>query len=1093
MPRRVQNRAGSLDSIQVSDNSSDGWICAEGYAGIPYKECTLKDEWLGEQEPAEQRVCEFTTALRGCFPLQPCVGPQEDSCAVAKGHCSTISAGGNCTLECQAGYHGTPTMATCPIDNTDPTRLADWIEPVCVFDNVCPEPEPPPNGYQRLEDGSWACDVGWKGAAFHVCRARPNCAKDYVLAGCYPNMPCSVPALSTCGLDLSDCGVMIGPGATCELRCAPGYSGNPTHAACPATNEDLNGGLAFELPACEFQGCEYPDPAPPGYTRRTSTANGTTATTTLGSWECAPGYIGEVRQSCTPCTAQLAFSGCAKLEPCAPLALDPCRYNTTDCHSVLPGASCHLACRHPYGNSSEVRLGSCPAGNTDALQGLIFNDTDSDLAAQCMLECREPAAVDGYRRVTGGVGGWECADGWLLEVGMPPPGLCEVTDICNANQDARFVLSGCRFAAPCSMPEVEACTLDTSACGRSLAAGTSCNITCMAPLTGGVGSAACPENNSVVGGEPVWSPPVCPPLSCLDVVPPGYMKTAVGWECAIGYAGTAVASCTSDVDCCGSMLHLDGCLPLQPCGDAFSSLALDALDDCITNIRDCGSLPAGESCEVHCRGPAAYGRAAMLTCPADNVNATSPPMYTTAPPDCRLRCNALTYEPAGYRRHPVSGDWLCEDTHVGIPLQSCKIANMRTCETRYELAGCFALAHCTIPAEVDVCRYDTSDCSSVPAGGLCELPCRAPYTGGSTTAQCPAGNTEAGRSVDFKLPSCVPQCADASEPEGYVLAGGEWRCAVGFTGIAVKGCSFARPPACTPTAVFSGCEREQPCLEPAVEASDVCRYDVSACIGLKAGMRCLISCRQPYVGQPAQGLCPPGNTDPNRMLVWSGPQCFCGDPSSPPAQYNKTPTGWTCADGYTGRALRSCELGPTHCINETLLTGCTAPVACMAMPFRDTDSRVGFARGSLRFGPAQPAQLSPPPTPIGDIGINFAPEVNEVGVSGYHVFFADSCGRRLGNGSEPIATVVRGDMPLVGGCCSAGLYRLRLEGIRVPAGAEQLLIFASLPSGLSADSRTVPFVDSVGDGTGAPSGAAPVHVGALAMHIALFAVTSLQS
>jgi hypothetical protein len=102
---------------------------------------------------------------------------------------------------------------------------------------------------------------------------------------------------------------------------------------------------------------------------------------------------------------------------------------------------------------------------------------------------------------------------------------------------------------------------------------------------------------------------------------------------------------------------------------------------------------------------------------------------------------------------------------------------------------------------------------------------------------------------------------------------------------------------------------------------------------------------------------------------------------------------------------------------------------CEIASFDDTDPTPGVLSGTLHFGAA-----------------HFNGNVSITGVEGYRVFFADSCGRQLG---QVLASVRQASWPQE--CCNPEAYAARLTQVAIPAGATQLAI------AINTSSFNIPF------------------------------------
>merc|ERR1719387_2751837 len=111
---------------------------------------------------------------------------------------------------------------------------------------------------------------------------------------------------------------------------------------------------------------------------------------------------------------------------------------------------------------------------------------------------------------------------------------CEASD--SVDQGIPHLI-GCLPLSSCTAPSLDSCLYDATAC-EQLQPGGSCSIHCASPYVGKPVTATCPSDNVDSGGLQ-WQLPTCTVTNCLDPIPVGYMKTALGWTCAPGYIGSA--------------------------------------------------------------------------------------------------------------------------------------------------------------------------------------------------------------------------------------------------------------------------------------------------------------------------------------------------------------------------------------------------------------------------------------------------------------------------------------------------------------------------------------------------------------------------
>jgi len=112
--------------------------------------------------------------------------------------------------------------------------------------------------------------------------------------------------------------------------------------------------------------------------------------------------------------------------------------------------------------------------------------------------------------------------------------------------------------------------------------------------------------------------------------------------------------------------------------------------------------------------------------------------------------------------------------------------------------------------------------------------------------------------------------------------------------------------------------------------------DVEGCQSVEPGGICELKCKFPFEGEKKVGLCPHGNVDPNGLVLnESLPSCTvisreCDkvQPAEIPAPYQKLLTGWQCATGYTGYAIKSCVPSIGNCELSPILSGCSQLTPC---------------------------------------------------------------------------------------------------------------------------------------------------------------------
>eukprot|EP00929_Paragymnodinium_shiwhaense_P074578 TRINITY_DN38177_c0_g1_i1.p1 TRINITY_DN38177_c0_g1~~TRINITY_DN38177_c0_g1_i1.p1 ORF type:complete len:3802 (+),score=435.99 TRINITY_DN38177_c0_g1_i1:883-11406(+) len=1030
-------------------DSFDNYICNKehNHAGTVKKWCEVADD------------CSIIPYVSGCHPIVPCKTPDArsvDACKYELAGVARVEAGSWGLIGCVWPHTGTPSNATCMVDNTDPYRDLTYVMPDCQM--ACPDPTNIPPGYVRDQSSptgfscleSWgripgAGNEGYGGRAVNHCEItsvfreqepdRPGglagqteCTVSPMLVGCEPTTHCA-PLQATgrnrCRILVEEC-EHLAPGIFCTVKCRPPYYVGPdVLARCPYNNTDSRQQPVWhfgEEPQCE-EFCPDPDPLPAGYLKD---ENG---------FRCAPGYIGNASAVCAfteECWGEYALSGCFKLVPCpTPPADDPCMVNMSDCGDALPGGeSCTIRCQFPYVGASVT--GTCPFENIDP--DLLVNFT----SPVCTLTCPDPdPPPPGYRLDDEGV--WECASGFT---GMPTAiKTCVIDETCQEST----VLSNCGQLMHCAPLVVEGCQYDAQGCDN-LYAGESCDITCKHPAVAAPTRATCPSDNIYSSTLPSYTLPECQVEDCDDSIPPGYKMTYDGWRCADGYAGTVKQSCGTNHDCEPEIL-VEGCAKLQPCVDLHYHQ-----DACLYDTTDCANMQPGDKCVVSCRAPYS-GASTIAECLANNTNASATAIWT--PPVCGIvDCPDPAEVPVGFVKDSY-GAWRCEPGFAGSATKECDI-DQETCTVKNgTLWGCVGFVPCIGPVWLDKCQYDVSSCDGAANGGSCELRCKAPYVGAPVRAVCPEDNINRFGFVQFGgPPSCTLNCPDP-EPgpgeEAVVLQGyrrrqdGGWECDEGWAGQVLKLCELDE--SCNTNVSLTGCAPQAPCKIP--DYVD-CQFDVSDCQNVPAGGSCKIRCQAPFEPTSSQqtetvAVCPATNTDSSTELTWPPLKCSCSDPEDVPLGYMKYDTMWTCDAGFVGNAMKHCRRGD-RCLEEPVLEGCEITRPCAGRPFEDIDVREGYFGGTVTFGPSFRCG-----------------EINEYGIMDYWLYQANVKGERLG---EHFARVPRSEFGKGNanndqwfGCCPDDFYSLEIEDIEMEPNVTQILVVARTRFGPNNFGLGLPLVD----------------------------------
>ncbi|CAJ1410287.1 unnamed protein product [Effrenium voratum] len=487
---------------------------------------------------------------------------------------------------------------------------------------------------------------------------------------------------------------------------------------------------------------------------------------------------------------------------------------------------------------------------------------------------------------------------------------------------------------PCQLMELsnaDQCRFDTSACGETVPAGTSCPVACRSPFRGDPALATCPPGNTDLFFKTELTAPDCD-LFASDCpegeIPEAYQRLldGPGWECAPGYAGTATARCVPDENC-QSTLQFFGCERTTACAPPINLIG------CVLDVTRCAEIEPGGSCQVSCRFPYT-GWSSVAVCRPDNVNPEVGLLVVE--PQCTLTCEDPPNEPDGYIKVSFGNGWACAPGYGGEAMWECVIDSV--CASKKVLSGCSLLARCILPVE-DPCVYDFTECigDSAAPGSFCKVHCKSPYRGNSTNASCPAGNTDPLRQLDWERPNCDINCGAADVPVGYLShpyerVYGGWQCVFGYAGFPRVTCGTDAN--CNPQLQFSGCNALVPCDAPVLSSGELCAFQ-HTCISVRSGDSCEVTCRPPYVGGVANAECPPNNTLVGRQLIWAAPDCNleCPMPDPIPTGYvtaGTEPSGkqlWACAPYFEGFPTVTCRIGD-GCQAAFEFQGCVPQTTC---------------------------------------------------------------------------------------------------------------------------------------------------------------------
>jgi hypothetical protein len=414
---------------------SGQWVCAESYNGKAVMTCQLGVTW--------KQDCGTVGALSGCSKIVPCLAPQVsglDKCQFDMGGCQSTPDGATCEVHCKEPFSGALTIATCPAGNTNPNGLI-WTPPICSIAS-CDEPSNIPKAFSRSGPSEYICAKGYTGTAIKVCQPLDNCNVVPSLTGCLQLVPCEA-NISDCRLNTYSC-ISVQPGKTCTVYCKEPFSGNSMEAACPATNINPNGLVIPALPDCEISNCQDPNQPPRGYQL------------IRGSWQCASGYAGQAKKTCTfnaaSCVSTAVMTGCFPTLPCVLPTLPDngnCMYDLNMCRNVASGSSCTMSCKDKYFGKQTTL--TCPDGNIQASTSLV-----GDLPS---CDCSDPSPIPPAYNRTDTVDllsldrsvtvTYSCSNGYAgTAVKECKPG---TQSFCDVNA----VLRGCAVPIPCAASYVD--------------------------------------------------------------------------------------------------------------------------------------------------------------------------------------------------------------------------------------------------------------------------------------------------------------------------------------------------------------------------------------------------------------------------------------------------------------------------------------------------------------------------------------------------------------------------------------------------------------------------------------------------------------
>ncbi|CAE8662915.1 unnamed protein product, partial [Polarella glacialis] len=913
--------------LGFSRDGYGGFRCSEGYAGQSVRTCSTSSEASG--------CAVLTSKLFGCLPLKSCRAPQATCGAVDFSSCSEVAAGASCTLSCKLPYVGPSFLASCPRDNTDPTR-APQLPSQMQCQLPCTDPKFLPAGY-RFQAGGYVCAEGYVGQAVKICAldTSQGCGETVEFHGCKllrPCLPLQLPhkniSADPCELDVADC-QEVRPGMSCAIKCRLPWDGpwilSQHRARCPASNTDPVRELEIVgLPTCVLA-CPAPELLPLGYTNESFPGTVVGSSHRRRSVRCADSFVGEVRHTCnrfSDCSFQISLDGCSTAAPCVTPTLDDdlsCKIDLSNCNdTVSPGATCEISCREPYSGTSVIA--SCPSDNSDPQRPLDFT------LPSCSAEC-DPYPP-GYMRTESG---WSCAEGFGGSANSSREDCGEL-----------LKLTGCHPLVPCAnlANYADSCQVSGPDCVGVPSGGT-CRVSCPAEIyQEGFSTASCPSDNIDPSTPLTWELTCIPFCEDPDPIPEEYARDEdFNWRCADSFAGNITETCeifSGEDGNCSRAYNLTGCLPIQPC-------ATPQVNEKIYNPFSCMNLPAGTSCELQCAYPY-RGEATVARCPWDNTAEFTQPSFSL--PHCNLGCDAV---PVGFQK-TIEG-WRCAPGYAGNISFGCSAS--WCCGAELALDGCKVIVPCRRPlfTGTDACRFDASSCpESMAPGSSCQVRCNSPYGGSTAIATCPYDNTNVTGQAVWTRPSCILQtCPDPAFPNlNYTKDPGtpDWRCSDFMIGDASKRCeslpsvdpsSPAWPSCKVQEGILTGCGIPADCAPfQAMKVWDECVFDISACGEMVPNSFCQVGCRPPYYGTQTTARCPTYNVDPSALLEWSPPVCVlrCSEPDPVPPGYEKGVDGWRCSEGYIGSPSLTCVYGTkSKCSAVQMLSGCTGLQPCVLPAF----------------------------------------------------------------------------------------------------------------------------------------------------------------
>mmetsp|Transcript_6016 Transcript_6016/g.13168 ORF Transcript_6016/g.13168 Transcript_6016/m.13168 type:complete len:1097 (-) Transcript_6016:21-3311(-) len=550
--------------------------------GIPEAECSVACA-PGYHGTAERSCSGGTFALSGCMPGEGCelpsstLGYRTELCTLPEcGDSNENQAypidAGSCGVECAVGYGGMNPSAMC--DTAGGTFSLSGCEPLCVLPatytgyNVgfcvttagaitaaqcsvsCA------SGYQMMSgmSATATCSTGFGYFSFSGCETPPTCS-----------LPSTIPAAYSYS---SGCTGPIVEGLCTGVTCASNYNGVAS-VSCPSSG-------TFVLSGCE-PACTLPATTT-GFSISGCTGSKSSAQCTVA---CDSWYIGTPMDSCATAGGEHILSGCTA-EPKCKLPTNTDGYSPSGCGSTTSSvydSQCSVSCATGYEGSSAK---SC-TGAADA--EFVFS------GCTAIPKCTAPATLTGYD--FGGCSGQIYATDCAASCASNYAGSAVPT--CSTNLGT-FSFTGCE--PTCSLPTTMPVGHLSGSCGaqRAATAVSACNVRCAsgyALVSASEITATCPSAGGILAFSGCAQIPTCT-LSAnshlgydVSLCNPGddrsygIPESECTVSCATGYAGSAMATCSST----GSTFSLSGCEPVPQCTLPASTAGYEA-SRCVTSI-DC--------------------------------------------------------------------------------------------------------------------------------------------------------------------------------------------------------------------------------------------------------------------------------------------------------------------------------------------------------------------------------------------------------------------------------------------------------------------------------------------------------------------------